>query len=128
MMPRSVKVRIPPDTGYVPLLRTTVAGVAAREAFTLEEVDDLRMAVEEAAVLLLRRGDRRLLALDVTVDDTGLEAVLSTPCEVEEPPLEEASFSWMILTALADTVRRDGDDHELRIVLTKARSTDHAHD
>jgi serine/threonine-protein kinase RsbW len=121
--PRTVKVLIPPDTNYVPLLRTTVAGIAARESFTLEEVDDLRMGVEEAAVLLLRRGGTHALSLDVTVTDESLEALLSTVAESAGDPVDESSFSWMILSALADKVVADHDEGEIRIVLTKTRST-----
>lgn len=123
MTPRTVQVRIPPEGGYVPLLRTTVAGIAAREAFTLEEVDDLRMGVEEAAVLLLRRGGRDHLTLDVTVTEGALEAMLSTPATSGGEPVDEASFSWMILSALADKVSADRDGSAARIVLTKTRST-----
>lgn len=128
MTSRSVKVRIPPDNGYVPLLRTAVAGIAAREAFTLEEVDDLRMGVEEAAVLLLRRGGKDPLTLDVTVTDDGVEAALSASSVSGGEPVDEASFSWMILSALADKIRTERDDREVRIILTKTRATTAAHD
>lgn len=123
MTPRTVQVRIPQDNGYVPLLRTAVAGIAAREAFTLEEVDDLRMGVEEAAVLLLRRGGQDGLSLEVTVTESGLEAALSTSTTTGGEPVDEASFSWMILSALADKVRTDRDGDEARIILVKNRST-----
>ena len=127
MTPRTVRVRIPPDTGYVPLLRTTVAGIAAREAFTLEEVDDLRMAVEEAAVLLLRIGDEEPLDLEVTVTEGSLEATLSAALSGGDR-LDESSFSWMILSALADKVSADHDSDGVRIILAKARSSTHAND
>lgn len=122
MTTRTVNVRIPPDTGYVPLLRTAVAGIAARESYTLDEVDDLRMAVEEAAVLLLRRGSDDALSLDVTVRPDGLEAVISTTPAGDEP-IDEASFSWMILSALADKVHAEHGEGRVRVVLVKMRST-----
>lgn len=123
MTSRTVNVRIPPDTGYVPLLRTAIAGIAARESYTLDEVDDLRMGVEEAAVLLLRRGGSDALSLDVTVRPDALEAVISTSSRSDAEPVDEASFSWMILSALADKVHSEHDDERVRIVLVKTRST-----
>lgn len=128
MKSRTVQVRIPQDTGYVPLLRTAVAGIAAREAFTLEEVDDLRMGVEEAAVLLLRRGGQDGLSLEVSVTEDGLEAALSTSAATGGEPVDEASFSWMILSALADKVHTDRNGDQARIILIKNRSTATVHD
>src|SRR5690606_26606398 len=48
-----VEVRLPAKSAYVSLLRTTVATLAARLDFTLDEIDDLRIAVDEASGLLL---------------------------------------------------------------------------
>ena len=40
-----VELRLPPDNAYVAVLRTTTAGLAARLDFTLDDIEDLRMAV-----------------------------------------------------------------------------------
>lgn len=117
-----ITVRIPAEAGHVPLLRTAVAGVAARQEFTLEEVDDLRMGVEEAAVLLLRRsaGEPIELHLEVTAD--GLDIRLETTIDGEEPAVDTASFSWTILSALVDEVATAREGAHARITLAKRRT------
>ena len=40
-----VELRLPADSAYMSLLRTTSAGLAARLDFTLDDIEDLRMAV-----------------------------------------------------------------------------------
>lgn len=120
----SVVVRIPADPANVPLLRTTVAGVGARQAFTIEQLDDLRMGVEEAAVLLLRRGIGEPIELHLDVLTDGLALRLSTPATGSEPPVDTTSFSWVILTALADDVEARLDDGIALIRLAKYRGED----
>ena len=51
--PADVELRLPADSAYVSVLRTTSAGLAARLDFTLDDIEDLRMAVGEACALVL---------------------------------------------------------------------------
>ena len=48
-----VRLRLPAVGAYLSVLRTATAGLAARLDFTLEEIEDLRIAVDEACALLL---------------------------------------------------------------------------
>ena len=48
-----VELRLPADAAYLSVLRTATAGLAARLDFTLDEIEDLRIAVDEACAMLL---------------------------------------------------------------------------
>src|SRR5499433_1279836 len=48
-----VTIRMPADGAYLSVLRTATAGLAARLDFTLDEIEDLRIAVDEACGMLL---------------------------------------------------------------------------
>ena len=50
-----VELRVPADTAYVAVLRTTTAGLAARLDFTLDDIEDLRIAVGEACAMVLEQ-------------------------------------------------------------------------
>ena len=48
-----VLLTVPADGGYLGVLRTATAGLAARLQFALDEIEDLRIAVDEACAMLL---------------------------------------------------------------------------
>ena len=52
-----VELRLPAESAYVAVLRMTTAGLAARLDFTLDDIEDLRMAVGEACALVLENAD-----------------------------------------------------------------------
>lgn len=122
----TVTLRVPPLADHVTLLRTVVSGIAARRDYTLEQVDDLRMAVEEAAVLLLRHGDGDPLELLATIGDDTLTVELSTHMADPASVIDPSSFSWMILQALTDDLSASVDEGRARLTLVKHdRQHDH---
>src|ERR1044071_3788970 len=49
----AVSVTVPADVSYVSTLRLTTASLAARCGLTVDDIEDLRLAVDEACALLL---------------------------------------------------------------------------
>jgi serine/threonine-protein kinase RsbW len=121
----TVTVRVPAKAGHVALLRTAVGGFAARDRFTIDQVDDLRMAVEEAAVQLLRHARGERIQLDVSGTDSGVEVRVHADVAGEEPVIDQTSFSWSILRALADDVQVEMRQGHATIVLLKHRLDEH---
>ncbi len=120
----TVTVTVPASAGHLSILRTAVGGFAARDHFTLDQVDDLRMAVEEAAVQLLRRTRGARIAMEVETTDAGVEVRLRAEVTGEDPIIDESSFSWTILRALADDIRVETRADDATVVLAKNRLTD----
>lgn len=118
-----VSISVPSSADHVSLLRALVGFYAAREDFTLDEVDDLRMAVEEAAVQLLRRTTEDQLHLVVSTSDGQLQAELTTTVRPDRPLMDETSLSWVILSALADDLTISSQDGSAVVRMTKQRST-----
>ncbi len=48
-----VELRLPVDSAYVSVLRATTVSLAARLDFTIDDIEDLRMAVGEACAMVL---------------------------------------------------------------------------
>src|ERR1044071_20927 len=48
-----VELTVPAPIPYLAVVRTATAGLAARLGFTLDEIEDLRIAVDEACSMLL---------------------------------------------------------------------------
>lgn len=116
-----VSVEVPADSAYVGVVRSLVAGVAARLDLDLDQVEDLRLAVSEAAALVLgsTTGDDLTMRARATVVPGGLRITLATPTTQESPPSPTA-FAWTVLEALTETVEADVSDGWLQISLSVA--------
>lgn len=99
---RDVVLSIPASTTYVALLRTVVGSCAGHRNFTLDQIDDLRMAVDEAAGQLLRYVAGDEVELSVTEADESLEVRVSANTTADGSVIDRRSFAWTILQVLAD--------------------------
>jgi serine/threonine-protein kinase RsbW len=121
-----VSVTVPARVEFVHVLRSVIASVAARAEFTYDEIDDLRLAIDEASAQLIGAG--RGSALSVTVrplEGGGLDIVCSVDAtEVAwPPPGAERSLAWQILSALADETRFDQADGHPALRILKRRAS-----
>lgn len=117
-----VQVRLPADSAYLSVLRTATAGLAARLDFTLDEIEDLRIAVDEACAMLLPQalagGD---LTCVFTLTDSALVVSVSVPTADGRLPSRD-TFAWTVLNALAGEVAADADENaRVSITMTKKR-------
>jgi serine/threonine-protein kinase RsbW len=117
-----VTVRMPADGAYLSVLRTATAGLAARLDFTLDDIEDMRIAVDEACAMLLSQaipGSSLECSFALGTDD--MTITVSVPCLNPRPPSGE-TFAWTVLTALAGTVEAQvGPGDRLAIVMRKSR-------
>jgi len=122
--PDHVKVCMPAEGAYLSVLRTATAGLAARLDFTLDEIEDLRIAVDEACAMLLAQaipGTNLECAFDLG-EDLMMITVAVTAAEPRIPAKD--TFAWTVLSALAGTVdSRLGPNDQVAIVLRKRRET-----
>ncbi|MBA3780642.1 anti-sigma factor [Nocardioides sp. InS609-2] len=117
-----VELRLPADGAYASVLRTTAAGLAARLDFTMDDIEDLRIAIGEASAMVLPDADPesdltcvfflepRRMTIEVVVDSA----------EPPEPDLD--SFAWQVLSTLATEAEVLTDGGRLRVRLTMESS------
>jgi serine/threonine-protein kinase RsbW len=119
-----VTVRLPAEGAYLSVLRTATAGLAARLDFTLDEIEDLRIAVDEACAMLLQQAiPGSALECSFALGRDLITISVSVPSLTPEPPASD-TFAWMVLSALAGSVDAFvGDDDQLTIVMRKGRRT-----
>jgi serine/threonine-protein kinase RsbW len=109
----AVEIRLPADSAYLSVLRTATAGLAARLDFTLDEIEDLRIAVDEACAMLLPHAiESAELTCRFHLDPATLEVTVTIPTTRGQLP-ERDTFSWTVLSALAGEVDT-GLDEERR--------------
>jgi len=119
----AVEIRLPADSAYLSVLRTATAGLAARLDFTLDEIEDLRIAVDEACAMLLPHAvDTAALTCRFRLDPDTLEVTVTIPTTRGQLP-ERDTFSWTVLSALAGEVDTGLDeDRQVWIRLRKRRA------
>jgi serine/threonine-protein kinase RsbW len=99
----TVHLRVPADPAYLAVIRTATAGLAARLDLTLDEIEDLRIAVDEACGLLLDHQSHpgaELLAA-FTLHPNALDVLVNGPV-ITLP--RRSSFAWSVLEALVGQV------------------------
>lgn len=117
-----VTVRLPAEGAYLSVLRTATAGLAARLDFTLDEIEDLRIAVDEACAMLLSQAvPGASLECGFTLGEDMMTIAVSVPSLDPQQPASD-TFAWTVLTALAGSVDAYvGPGDLLTIVLRKTR-------
>jgi serine/threonine-protein kinase RsbW len=117
-----VLLTVPADVGYLGVLRTATAGLAARLHFALDEIEDLRIAVDEACAMLLAvasRGAELECRFSVTDDALSVEVAVNTVRGARLPA--ESSFAWKVLTALTTAASATVEDNRASIRLLTRR-------
>jgi serine/threonine-protein kinase RsbW len=96
-----VTIEMPAEGAYLSVLRTATAGLAARLDFTLDEIEDLRIAVDEACgMLLAQAAPEAHLECDFTLGDDRISIAVSAPSKQPRQPARD-TFAWTVLAALA---------------------------
>jgi serine/threonine-protein kinase RsbW len=117
-----VEMRVPASGAYISVLRTAAAGLAARLDFTIDDIEDLRIAVDEACavILPLAETDARLSAR-FDLEPGRLQVAVSVPSAATEPPSRN-TFAWTVLTALAGEVEASVNDGTVTLTLRKQQA------
>jgi serine/threonine-protein kinase RsbW len=117
----TVEVRVPASVAFVSTLRLTAASLAARCDLTVDDIEDLRLAVDEACALLLPHAVAAA-TLDATFRLADGELAVDTSVrsrDAAQPNRE--GFAWTVLGALASSVDVAQDGDRLTISVTKHR-------
>lgn len=99
----TIDLAVPAAPEYVGLIRSTAAHIAAHADLTIDAIDELRLAVDEAfAVLIAHQPESGVVAIRFTIHSEQLDIELTGP---EGSPLpDKTSFAWTVLSALVHEV------------------------
>jgi len=123
-LPGDIKVSLPAKAEYLHILRSVVASAAASMDFTIDDIDDLRLVVDEACgqVLSISNG-ATALNLSIGFSNRAIELTVSTDGKPAQP-LEsiQETMAWTILSALSDNLQmEDGDVPSVRLTKSHRR-------
>ncbi|WP_110208740.1 anti-sigma factor [Nocardioides daejeonensis] len=112
------ELSLPAEAAFVSVLRATAVSLAARLDFTVDDLEDLRMAISEAAGLVLAQATPGgTLATAFAFGEGRLTVRVSGP--VTDPaPVERDDFAWQVLSALTVDAASDVEDGHLVVTFT----------
>lgn len=113
-----VTLTIPADPAYVGLLRSACAHVAVTADLTIEEIEDLRIAVSEAATLLIAHSEQLTCTFSATPGEVKVLCSAVTDHALE---IDHDDLAWVLLSSLA-TATPIQDHTNVTIELVKART------
>ena len=122
-----VRLVVPAAPEYLRLVRLTAAGLASRLGFTFDEVEDLRIAVDELCFHLLGDGDD-----DPSADTRSMDLIYSAGPDsititgrtgLTGPVPAPSDLSEQILDALVDEHEVSGGDGVVMFRLKKQRES-----
>ncbi len=114
-----IHLELPAVPAYGRVMRIAAAHLALRRGFSLHEIDDLRLAMDEAAVLLLGpdvEGDRVEITYAVDGGRLGIEACVNGPGARPLSPAAVDRFAQIVAELVDD---HGVDAAERRVTVTK---------
>ena len=120
-LPTAVFAEVPATPEFVQVLRNIAAGVAARLDMPIDQIEEVRLAVTEAASLLLDEVEAASLRISIGRNTGALDVTLSSDGRADPWPSDRAlsSWPWLVVKGLSDEItaeRHDGDGPSIRFI------------
>lgn len=113
-----IVLTVPADTSYVALARAAAAAACAKADFTVDRLDDIRLAVDEACALVIAEApDTAQVRITMSVSGNQVSIEVQGPTR-RESALPTNTFAWTVLTALVDEVDSSVSEGCMTIRLT----------
>ena len=113
MLREPVELKLPAQQNMMLVMRLTTAGVIARAGLTVDRINDVKLAVEEACSCLIQ-AQIKTLCLRFSEDQAGLKIDICGDCTCSDANVNEDELSVVkcILESLVDGVelRSRGND------------------
>jgi serine/threonine-protein kinase RsbW len=125
--PEVVSAEVPATPDFVQVLRNVAAGVAARADMPIDQIEEIRLAVTEAASLLLTEALGTTLRMSIRRDADVVDVELSSDGTTGSWRTDriESSWAWIVVSGLTDEVALDREGaHPPSIAFVKRRDLD----
>ena len=118
-----VTLIVPPIATMVRVGRLTASSIASLADMSVDDIDDIKIAVSEMITLLIQRGNRSLVTLrfETTPDLFAVEA--STPASSLDLGRNDVALATAVLDAVTDKNEISFIDDRILMRFTKATGT-----
>lgn len=98
--PSPVHIRVSSDPAMSRVLRLAAGGVASLAGFTIDEIEDVKLAVSEVLLALVEHGDGKAIDVELAVTDLGFEVHGRTPVDDFDPDHPDLLLCRTVLSGL----------------------------
>lgn len=120
-MTDTVTLTFAADTRNAALARTIAAAMAARADLPIDQLEDLRLAVDEAVTQIVSAAPRDAdVDCAFRIDGDRVHVQITSSTTATSVP-STTSFSWTVLSALVDSVEAHLADGQLTISFSVSR-------
>lgn len=64
-----IEIQVPPDPSLSRVLRLAASGMASLAGFTVDEIEDIKIAVSEVLIALIEHGDGKSVEVQFVIDE-----------------------------------------------------------
>ena len=114
----TIRLAVPAALEYVRIVRLTASGVASRLGFDVEEIEDLRVAVDELASLVVESADGGELGVQFAVRDDILRIEGEALLAPGQSEVRVDDLTAQILAAVVDEWDFSAQDGHVRFACT----------
>jgi hypothetical protein len=100
--PSVIRLELPVDVRVIRIARLVAGGLGATAGFDIEDIDDLRIAVDEGCGALFEIGDGSPVKLTFAVEEQQVEVAGRTPSHTPHFDSTRFRLSEQILSAACD--------------------------
>jgi len=115
----TIRLTVPAALEYVRIVRLTASGVASRLGFDVEEIEDLRVAVDELASLVVEAADGGELAVAFAVQNDMLRIEGEAPTAPGRENARVDELTAQILAAVVEEWELETRDGIVRFACTR---------
>ena len=125
----TIKMEISANPDFVSIIRLTTSGIANKIGFSIDDIEDMKVAVSEACTNAIKHSDDKSVSitygLDIEIKDNGkgydVESI-ATP-DLTQP--KENGLGLFIIQTLMDDVKIESKDNQGTIIkMTKYLGVD----
>ena len=118
-----VTLTIPPVPAMVRVARLTASSIANLAEFSIDEIDDIKIAVSEVVTLLIQQGDGGVVTLEFGTD--GLFTIEGSTSAASLPLAhDDVALTAAVLSAVSDSHELTSADDRIVIRVVKSSSSD----
>lgn len=119
----TVRLSIPTDAAFVRLARLVASGIGAQAELSVDEIEDLRIAVDEMCTTIIETADGGELTLAFAFDDAAVRISGSATCRADLDPADQQreELSRQILDVVMDERAVDRQGSALTFSMVKYR-------